>query len=368
MFETARPIASGNVQGPCDPPLPSCLYLALCGTAFAAPGDLDPTFGSGGISYVGANPELPIRALVTQRDGRLLALVPERESYAIPPSLWRLNADGAPDAGFGSGGQFDFENVPRRPGYLFSPQALAVPDAVGRVAVAIWEAGVVGGAGSYLVSVTRLLADGTLDRGFGDQGKASVRVADDGNFPPTGIVVQADGRIVVVSTSEDFATNERPAALVRVLADGTPDISFGSNGYLRLTFNAQVTAVAQQPDGKLLIAGSDIGYAPLQMPVRAVVARLRPNGQLDDTFANGGVFRDARENAIAPLAITLQPDSKIVVAGRAIGSNGEQMALLRLDAQGRADPSFGRQAKWCTPSNQVISAMDPKLSSTRAGA
>ena len=308
--------------------------FAHCVTA--APDDLDRSFGVEGKQYVGDTPERPVKQLIQMQDGRLLVLVQGHDQ--LSDALWRLNADGTPDPSFGNGaGRFDILQTPRRPGFLFSPALIAGPDAMGRVLVGIWEAD----AGTYFLSVARVLTDGTLDRSFGSDGKASVRVTDDGNFPPAGLVVQPGGRILVVSTSEDFTTDERPVVLARFLDSGQPDAAFGTNGYLRLPFRAEVVGVAQQPDGKLIVAAR-YPYGPALGTPRTIVARVLPGGQLDSGFADGGLYVDSRGSAVAPLAVSLQPDGKVLIAGSAIAEGGiEQLALLRLLPHGRADLSFG---------------------------
>ena len=315
----------------------SMLSAALFAHAvIAAPDDLDRSFGVEGKQYVGDIPERPVKQLIQMQDGRLLVLVQGHDQFS--DALWRLNADGTPDPSFGNGtGRFDILQTPRRPGFLFSPALIAGPDNLGRILVGIWEAD----AGTYFLSVARVLANGTLDRSFGSNGKASVRVTDDGNFPPAGLVVQPGGRILVVGTSEDFATDERPVVLARFLDSGQPDVAFGTNGYLRLPFSAEVVGVAQQPDGKLIVAGQ-YPFAPALGTPRTIVARLLPGGQLDPGFADGGLYTDSRGSAVAPLGVSLQPDGKVLIAGSAIAEGGiEQLALLRLLPEGRADLSFG---------------------------
>ncbi len=136
-------------------------------------------------------------------------------------------------------------------------------------------------------------------------------------------MVQADGKVVTVGRSDrdDFA-------IVRFRADGTLDPGFSGDGRLTLSFGGEdsASAVTQQPDGKLVVAG----YSGC----RPVVVRLTTAGEIDPTFAFDG--------SVGPCAaarlLTLQDDGKVLVAGReGLGT----WVVRRLSASGTPDPAFG---------------------------
>ncbi len=111
--------------------------------------------------------------------------------------------------------------------------------------------------------------------------------------PARGLVVQADGRAVVVGGETDriWAT--------RVLADGTPDASFGQAGTASALLGAPTSgrAVTLTPDGAIVAAGTSHGHVAL--------AQFRPNGALDPAFGSGGTVVDdlggtARHTACTP--------------------------------------------------------------------
>jgi uncharacterized delta-60 repeat protein len=89
--------------------------------------------------------------------------------------------------------------------------------------------------------------------------------------------------------------------------------------------NDLVRIVSQQPDGKILIAGSFSSY---NNTPRNGVARLNADGSLDTTFVPAG----AAGSDVFSLA--LQPDGKILVGD--VKSNG----IARLNADGTVDMSF----------------------------
>lgn len=112
-------------------------------------------------------------------------------------------------------------------------------------------------------------------------------------------------------------------------------------------------AIAEQPDGKLLLAGEEANTG------RFFVYRLNADGTVDETFGDGGSIITAFQPR-GPLmdtpsgkatTVAIQPDGRIVVGGHANGSYGvppfgnivllEDVGLIRLDPDGTLDSSFG---------------------------
>src|SRR5262245_17322302 len=76
------------------------VIVLLAGVAGAAPGDLDPTFGNGGIVYTSAGAVAEGHAAVLQGGGKIVVAGSSDGSFL----LLRYLPDGSLDAGFGSGG------------------------------------------------------------------------------------------------------------------------------------------------------------------------------------------------------------------------------------------------------------------------
>jgi uncharacterized delta-60 repeat protein len=154
------------------------------------------------------------------------------------------------------------------------------------------------------------------------------------------MVIQPEGKIVVVgSTNGNFA-------LARYLLTGALDTSFSGNGKQHTGFGTGSVdgahAVAQQADGKIVVAGTANGAFAL--------ARYNANGNLDTTFSGDGKVTtdlggtDSRRYGAH--AVALQADGKIVAAGRALvielGRQGlDDFALARYNANGTLDATFG---------------------------
>lgn len=120
-------------------------------------------------------------------------------------------------------------------------------------------------------------------------------------------------------------------------APGELDPTFGTGGQLRLLESNEESyagAVAVQPDGKILVAGSDHG--------NAVVVRLLPNGGLDPSFGSGGqVTTVVSAEFSAFQAVTIQPDGKIVAVGSAKGAVNRDFLFARYSTGGVPDGGFG---------------------------
>jgi uncharacterized delta-60 repeat protein len=135
-------------------------------------------------------------------------------------------------------------------------------------------------------------------------------------------------------------------ALARYNVNGTLDSTFGSGGKVTLLVGTEsyANAVALQPDGKIVVAGTANGTLP-----EFAVARFNPNGTPDTTFGPDhsgavltavGVGTSTGENNAQGLAI--QPDGKIIAVGWA-DTNLQYIswAMVRYNADGSADGSFG---------------------------
>src|SRR5690242_11502680 len=102
-------------------------------------------------------------------------------------------------------------------------------------------------------------------------------------------------------------------------ADGNLDSTFGNGGRVTTDFNASfdnAKAVAIQPDGKIVVAGSVFGYSSAPGVSDFAVARYNSDGSLDASFGAGGKTQiDFATSFDDASAIAIQPDGKIIVAG-----------------------------------------------------
>jgi uncharacterized delta-60 repeat protein len=321
-------------------------------------GALDPTFGSGG-KVGGAFSALSKSDVATgvavQPDGKIVVVGTTTGAGGTGDfAALRLNADGTPDAGFGSGGRVV---IPFDLGGNNEDDASAValqPD--GKIVLA-GEASVATGS---RFAAARLDPNGSLDATFGTGGKATFAVNAGGSVDiATGVAVQPDGRIVLAGRAAIDNTPHFAFAAVRLNANGTLDGTF-SGGTVTVpimfagTNNAESEGMALQADGKIILAGfaGQNSFGAGQHVFAA--ARLNTNGSLDNSFAGTGTvtipFNPGGSEAAVANAVAVQPDGKIVLAGSAMTAASPLiLAVARLSSSGAPDGTFGSAGQVTVP-------------------
>ncbi len=159
------------------------------------------------------------------------------------------------------------------------------------------------------------------------------------------VAIQPDGKIVVAGTSTNAAGTQAFFVARFLNPQGALDPSYGlGTGASRPNFGTQESgaALALQPDGKILVAGSSSSSpAGSHMFVERL---LNPEGTVDFSYGLGtGASRPNFDQTEFATAIALQPDGKIVVAGTSIdGTPRSRILVVRLlNPQGTLDPSYG---------------------------
>jgi uncharacterized delta-60 repeat protein len=98
-------------------------------------------------------------------------------------------------------------------------------------------------------------------------------------------------------------------------------------------------AVAVQPDGKTVVAGVALNSKVQQF---IFVQRLNQDGSVDLTFNKSGSLTIQTGKGCIPSAVALQPDGKILIGGQAIANNGTGESLVaRVNPNGTLDTTFG---------------------------
>jgi uncharacterized delta-60 repeat protein len=202
------------------------------------------------------------------------------------------------------------------------------------------------GAGDFVL--TRYNTDGTLDGSFGVGGVVKTDFLGYGGMVNS-VKIDAKGRIVaagLIATSSS-ATAFWDMAMVRYTASGALDTTFGTQGKVTLnnSINDNLSAIAIQKDGKIVATGTSYGPQPGE---DFTTFRLTTSGALDPTFAGGNfVFTDFNSPSAQAAAIAIQTDGRIVVGGYAY-ANGKVFGLVRYNSNGTLDSSFGAHGKVTT--------------------
>jgi uncharacterized delta-60 repeat protein len=256
-----------------------------------------------------------------------------------------LGADGSLDPSFGNGGFVQWQAAWGLGATEWADQVAV--DRRGRILLV--------GTTDGRAEVTRFLPDGTPDPSFGAAGTVEV---DLGGTWSNGhsVAVEPNGDILVGGNagfgSCSHSKCEIKPALARLHEDGSVDRSFGKDGHealhTRLAEEPFEMDVVAAPDGKVLVTSGE----QLAMEIH----RLLPDGSVDRSFGRRGeivvheagpVPQGITRSFFAQPKIAVTPTGQIVVVGEVQsslhhGPTRSAMAVLRYRADGRPDPSFGR--------------------------
>jgi uncharacterized delta-60 repeat protein len=379
----------------------AALLLSHARVALGAGGDLDETFGAGGITLTnttGATSSTSdadgISALAVQSDGKVVALGDRGfpgNPTTIDFNLLRYNTDGSLDATFGSGGIVIA---------AFSTAADHAWDVAVQPDGKIVAVGYTNGTSPASALVVRLNPDGSLDATFGTGGYVTVSYGAGVSSTAYGLALQADGKIVIsgdassgfgvarllpangaldptfgsggrtivtpgsriVVRASDVALqtvsgeqrivlaggfqkgNNTDFGLMRLRASGAVDTSFGSGGSVQTVIASgdKIFSVAIDGSNRIVAAGLIAAPKGAKTGTDFGLARYTESGALDATFGSGGKVRtDIAGLDDSPRSLALQSDGKIVVAGNAKSGTYYDLGLVRYTTTGALDTTFG---------------------------
>ena len=266
-----------------------------------------PTFGQVSVldsSFkVGPGANGAVDALVVQADQRILVGGEFTTIGGCSNSfLARLNADGSVDASFNLAGQTDgsVSCLLQQPDHK-----VLVGGAFGRL------------LGQPRPSLARLLEDGSVDGTFDASAVLNT------NAQIFSMALQEDGRLLVGYYVWDYYASR----IVRLTTNGTPDPTFLCTNQI----GGYVFALLPQADGGVLFGGNWCGIAN---STNYCLFRLKPDGQVDDTF-------DAGLGESSLFCLVRQPNGQIL-AGGLLNRRGapKSSPLLRLNADLQWDEDF----------------------------
>jgi len=310
-------------------------------------GGLDPSFGVGGIVDIqlGAGSYSEAMDVAVDGQGRLLVAVCTHEAAAVA----RLLDDGQLDGSFGQAG---IAHLPSGKKNLCANTVRAVG---GKIVGA--------GGGSDLI-VFRLLDDGTLDSSFGAGGLVTVDVGP-GDLA-LHVAVEPDGSVVAYGVVGDPGPPDLRLVLVKVTAQGVLDPAFGTAGVVTIDSlrGAPIPdALMRRADGSLLLVAS-------ANPHHYLLRRLA-DGSKDPTFGSDGMLDLGSSltldgGSTVGAALTSDGlDGRIVVAG----GSSSSWEVARLMADGCSDPTFGTGGRTLIPVPEPVTGFGypSSVAVTRSG-
>lgn len=286
------------------------------------------------------------KSAVVDPDGRVLV--------ATNSGVVRLRADASLDRSFGHAGLLSV----RVGGRIIAPAVLVVAHRH------ILVVGIPRNT-HRLVAVVRYTLRGRLDRQFGSAGLATVSPPGasgiDPHNPQTddvgGVATMPDGRIVVAGSvsaeSQAVGSQISDFWLARLTRNGTPDVSFGAGGVMRMDVGTRDLdpRLFVQPDGRVVVSGLSASCGPdageecgrlgcgPTVACTGVVMRYLSDGSPDSSFgmAGSGVVR-FHSDFDSPVLVPERAGQFVVFAGRELtrrGTGAHRPILVRLTQDGR---------------------------------
>jgi uncharacterized delta-60 repeat protein len=358
---SSKPSSKASPQATRRPPA----FEPLEGRMLMAAGDLDFSFSGDGklTTDFGAGSVDTVYDVAVQPDGKVVVVGESGDVVGESGDNWavaRYNVDGSLDTSFGPIGSGKVVETPVRSGfgYGYGARAVAIqPD--GKIVLA-------GQAGDFHFAVVRLLPNGLPDTTFSGDGLVRDFGGGFGDESfATDLVIQRDGKIVVVGQNDDgLLFHDQDFAVARYLPNGKVDTTFGTpvlgglrTGKLSIGFGGHEYASSVAIDyngtlftnphyGKIVVAGTaDAGDG------RFAVARLRTNGTLDTGFDGDGKLTTAFPGATAASAngVVALPGGRVVAVGAVSIGGVRTAALAAYRSDGTLDPAFNGVGRVLSP-------------------
>lgn len=302
---------------------------------------LDKKFGKNGMVSTDTDPfcSEKVASLACQSDGKILAagLSSITGQDIISAGIIRYQKNGNVDSSFGINGRALL--IP--PANVKAPASAIAIQKIGNTEY-ILITGVRANTGNINNApegyVARFNPNGTPDASFGTNGIVLLY-----NVYISSMVVDDSGKILLGS-NPNYVDSLPVMGVLRLLQNGQPDNTFGSNGYARVKHSdlSMTNTLALQKDGKIILGG--ISYKlPAYDNFDILVSRLKTDGTTDSTFGTYGLTKidpdtnDAQSNSIA-----LQSDGKIIICSQSDTGTGYHFYMVRLLTDGTVDNNFGK--------------------------
>ena len=308
------------------------LFVCSTNCILAQSGILDCDFSADGKTAIDISAHADYASDVAiQADGKIIAAGTTYNGTSEDFVIIRYTTDGNFDNTFGVNGidTIDF-------GGLMDVASSIVIQQDGKIIVAGYSYDFMN---VRSVAIVRLNNDGSLDNTFGNNGKINNNYSLSNIFISSAII-QPDGKFIVGGNFDtDFL-------VIRYKSDGTPDSTFGINGFVSTDFNNAydlIYKIALQPDGKIIASGiSDNNVIDNDF----AIVRYNSNGTLDTTFSIDGKLTTAVGTSHDYARdMKLQPDGKIIVGGRVVYEGISQIGVVRYNTDGTLDLSFNSGGK-----------------------
>jgi uncharacterized delta-60 repeat protein len=191
-------------------------------------------------------------------------------------------------------------------------------------------------------------ADGQIDSTFGASGPGVTDFLDNDEGAPH-LLGFDHGRALIATLAREPADYGLPPILrlIRLLPDGSLDPTFGTNGIVRTHVGTYGGMYAtRMADGRIVVAMTG-ATDPGSDYENVLVARLLPNGDMDESFSGDGkaYISDPRADRTSEGPLVVLKNGAIVVAGGVSTTRGRDLhsrsALFKVNSEGMLQKRFG---------------------------
>ncbi|MEN9323632.1 MAG: hypothetical protein RL699_1412 [Bacteroidota bacterium] len=306
-----------------------------------ADGQVDTSFGNNGLLLLD-NPTINQSAIDRIRvlNGKIYITydyyTPEsiaNNTYNSYYGIMRLNLDGTPDTSFGNGGIFykNF-NFFTTTDYEY-PNDVKIDESNNIVVTGVLRSR--GSIYSSAVATIKLNPNGVLDTTFGSNGVViSNPTGSTKNWGADLYIVNGNKYLINCLVTEN--DGQRHSSFIQHNTDGSVDSSYGTNGVLNLAYSYYNNYVAQQPDGKILIANN--------LNAQFGLTRYTATGTLDTSFGTNGQLSTSIYFNSGIRSLLFLQNGKLLVGGSAFNGSSNVLAQARYTNLNLSNPNFG-QAK-----------------------
>ena len=330
--------ADGKIVAAGSSSLPGMASYDFAVTRYDTNGLLDTTFSGDGRLITNFGADDYALDVAVQPNGKIVAAGKKCINNICDVALARYNSNGTLDTTFSGDGRqtTDFGNGDN-----------------GSVGLAIQSNGKIVMAG-YMSNGTdldfaiyRFLSNGSLDTTFNGDGKVNINFGAGRQDYASDLLLQSDGKIVVIGSTGDANYDNNNFAIVRLNPGGSLDTTFSGDGKQITNFGADDYAygVALQSDGKIVVAGEKRTTSPFFSSF--ALARYNTDGSPDTTFNGTGrkAFSVIAGSNSWANDVIAQSDGNIVVLGSAENISFLDFALVRLNSGGGFDTTFSGDGK-----------------------
>jgi len=291
-------------------------------------GDLDPTFGSGGMSVIAFGhaqfPQLAVGAVISAdaiavAGGGSIVVGDASTSTSDDLLLAKVDANGQLDPSFGDDGRVVVSAFGQPDSVLVQPD--------GKILVAGYASGPV---------VARFNSDGTLDPAFG-AGNGIVSVEPAGAttadmYQAANLTLTSAGGILLTVNENTFFG---ACYIDQLLPDGTLDTSFGGSGSVQAATLGPGSnpSLIDGPNGRIVLSIYPQNEPLAETPPQTLIAAYSANGAIEPKFKFSltGKFT-AFGPSLQPAALALDTAGNVLVATNS--TMGTKLAPLRLGPDG----------------------------------